>query len=40
MTDQQKWAEYERYKNYLRTQPLTEKDYEQKLKAKAKELRI
>lgn len=40
MTEQQKWTEYERYKNYLRMQPLTDKEYEKKLKAKAKELKI
>lgn len=40
MTEQQKWTEYERYKNYLRMQPLSDKEYEQKIKAKAKELKI
>lgn len=40
MTEQQKWAEYERYKNYLRMQHITDREYEQKLKAKAKELKI
>ena len=40
MTEQQKWTEYERHKNYLRMQPLSDKEYEQKIKAKAKELKI
>mgnify|MGYP004472880025 CR=1 FL=1 len=40
LTEQQKWTEYERYKNYLRMQPLSDKEYEQKIKAKAKELKI
>ena len=40
MTEQQKWTEYERYKNYLRMQPLSDKEYEQKIKAKAEELKI
>ena len=40
MTKQQKWLEYERYKNYLRLQPISDKEYERKLKAKAKELKI
>lgn len=40
MTEQQKLDEYERYKNYLRMQPLSDKEYEQKIKAKAKELKI
>ena len=40
MTEQQKWQEYERYKNYLRLQPIPDKEYERKLKAKAKELGI
>ena len=40
MTEQQKWMEYERYKNYLRMQPLSDKEYEQKIKAKADELGI
>lgn len=40
MTEQQKWREYELYKNYLRMQPLSDKEYERKLKAKAKELKI
>ena len=40
MTEQQKWNEYERYKNYLRMQSLSDKEYEQKIKAKAKELKI
>ena len=40
MTEQQKWQEYERYKNYLRLQPISDKEYERKLKAKAKELKI
>lgn len=40
MTEQQKWTEYERYKNYLRMQSLSDKEYEKKLKAKAKELKI
>ena len=40
MTEQQKWQEYERYKNYLRLQPISDKEYERKLKAKAKELGI
>lgn len=38
--DYEKFLEYERYKNYLRMQPLTDKEYEQKLKAKVKELKI
>ena len=38
MTEQQKWQEYERYKNKLRLQPITDKEQEQKLKAKADEL--
>lgn len=40
MTEQQKWTEYERYKNYLRMQSISDKEYEQKIKAKAKELKI
>ena len=40
MTEQQKWTEYERYKNYLRMQSLSDKEYEKKLKAKARELKI
>lgn len=40
MTEQQKWDEYERYKNYLRMQPLSDKEYEQKIKAKIDELKI
>ncbi|MGN0452132.1 MAG: hypothetical protein ACI4FN_08500 [Acutalibacteraceae bacterium] len=40
MTEQQKWREYERYKNKLRLQPIPDKEYEQKLKAKADELGI
>lgn len=40
MTEQQKWDEYERYKNYLRMQPLSDKEYEQKIKAKVDELEI
>lgn len=40
MTEQQKWTEYERYKNYLRMQSLSDKEYEQKIKAKAEELKI
>ena len=31
---------YERYKNKLRLQPITDKEYERKLKAKADELGI
>lgn len=31
---------YERYKNKLRLQPIPDKEYEQKLKAKADELGI
>lgn len=38
--DYEKFLEYERYKNYLRMQPITDREYEQKLKAKAKELKI
>ena len=38
--DYDKFLEYERYKNYLRMQPLTDKEYEQKIKAKADELEI
>ena len=40
MTEQTKWEEYERYKNSLRLQPISDKEYEQKLKAKADELRL
>lgn len=40
LTEQQKWREYELSKNYLRMQPLSDKEYERKLKAKAKELKI
>lgn len=40
MTEQQKWEEYERYKNYLRSQALSGKEYEQKVKAKANKLRL
>lgn len=40
LTERQKWREYELYKNYLRMQPLSDKEYEQKIKAKAKELKI
>ena len=40
MTEQQKLDEYERYKNYLRMQSLSDKEYEKKLKAKARELKI
>lgn len=39
-TDYEKILEYERYKNYLRLQPITDKEYEQKCKAKADELGI
>ena len=38
--DYEKLLEYERYKNKLRLQPITDKEYEQKLKAKAEELGI
>ena len=38
--DYEKFLEYERYKNYLRMQPIADREYEQKLKAKAKELKI
>ena len=40
MTEQQKLDEYESYKNYLRMQPISDKEYEQKIKAKARELKI
>lgn len=40
MTEQRKWEEYERYKNKLRLQPISDKEYEQKIKAKADELGI
>lgn len=40
MTEQQKWQEYERYKNKLRLLPISDKEYQQKLKAKADELGI
>lgn len=40
MTEQQKLDEYESYKKYLRMQPLSDKEYEQKIKAKAEELKI
>lgn len=40
MTEQQKWTEYERYKKYLHMQSLSDKEYEQKIKAKAEELKI
>lgn len=39
-TDYEKLLEYERYKNKLRLQPISDKEYEQKLKAKADELGI
>ena len=39
-TDCEKLLEYERYKNKLRLQPISDKEYEQKLKAKADELGI
>ena len=38
--DYEKFLEYERYKNYLRMQSLSDKEYEQKIKAKAEELKI
>lgn len=40
MTEQQKLDEYERYKKYLYMQSLSDKEYEQKIKAKAEELKI
>lgn len=39
-TDYEKILEYERYKNKLRLLPIPDKEYEQKLKAKADELGI
>lgn len=39
-TDYEKLLEYERYKNKLRLQPISDKEYEEKLKAKADELGI
>ena len=40
MSYEKKLLIYERYKNYLRSQPISDKEYEQKLKAKADELGI
>ena len=40
MSYEEKLLIYERYKNKLRSQPISDKEYEQKLKAKADELRL
>lgn len=40
MTEQQKWEEYERGKNKLRAQPLTDREYEQAVKKLAEKLGI
>ena len=40
MSYEEKLLIYERYKNYLRSQSISDKEYEQKLKAKADELRL
>ena len=38
MSYEEKLLIYERYKKYLRSQPISDKEYEEKRKAKADEL--